>query len=390
MWYAFSAFTLLMAVVISYWHRIEARWQGERGEVDGVRYHWDLRTWHELAFELRIAIDGVHGFDFGLKPEYRFDRLFVALGLSREMQVGNADFDRRFYIMSEDGLLRDALAASGRMRTDLVELLDECSKLDVTLWSVRCQSGRLWLRLRPTSWTTEDAAPDTARLASFLVPHMQRIAGHLAHLRPERFKAIRDRHARVGWIVSSVGVGLLAYGGATLFRSMATGPIVIDRAELLGQALLLAAIVLAGLLAMTVIALGRTSRAHVILIELAVTGGLGACLAATANLRDVNFDFDSSPPRVLELAVIAKETFTTSRRFRQTTHYRLLVEDWTGHNRGTVSFAVGSGVYARAEPYRTMIRVRQRDGALGVRWIEDYTVLHDPVQPVEMPSGTTH
>lgn len=387
MWYALSGFALLIAVFVSYWHRIEARWQGEDGEANGTRYQWDVRNWREIAFELRIAIDGVRGFDFGLKPERGFDRLFVALNISREMQVGHADFDRRFYIMSEDGLLRDSLATSPRMRGDLIALLDACDDLGVTLWSMRCQSGRLWLRLRPVSLTTTDAAPDVERLANSLVPHMQQIAGHLAHLRPERFKAIRDRFARVGWFVSSVGFGLLAYGAAMFFRGFFTGPITVDRGQLFLQALVLAAIVLAGLIGMTIIALGRTSRAHVILIEVAVTGGIGASLAATASLRDVNVDFDESPSQVLELAVVGKEAV---RRRRSTSYtYRLQVTDWTGRDNDRFSFSVGHLDYDQAILGHTKIRIQQRDGALGVRWIEDYRVLHVHSEPVEMAPSTS-
>jgi hypothetical protein len=365
MWYALSGFALLIAVVVSYWHRVEARWLGEFGEANGVRFRWDLRSWREVAFELRIAIEGVRGFDFGIKPEYGFDRLFVALGISRELQVGREDFDRRVYIMSEDSLLRDALAAGPRLRSDLVALLDECASLGVTLWSMRCQSGRLWLRLRPVALTATEAAPDVARLADALVPHLQRIAGHLSHLRPERFKVILDRYARIGWMVSSVGFGLLAYGAAMFLRGFFTAPITVDRTQLFLQALLLAAFVLSGLIGMTVIALGRTSRAHVILIEIVITGGIGASLAATANLRDVNMDFDSSPAQVMELAVVAKE----STKGRRSTRYFLYVKDWTGRDNDTFRFSVGSIVYAEAIPFSTKIRVKQRAGALGVRWI---------------------
>jgi hypothetical protein len=386
MWYALSGFALLISIVVSYWHRVEARWPGERGETNGVRYQWDVRSWREIAFELRIAIDGVSGFDFGLKPEYQFDRLFVALGISREMQVGHADFDRRVYIMSEDALLRDALAASARMRGDLVALLDECAGLGVTLWSMRCQTGRLWLRLRPVSLTTTEAAPDVAHLANVLVPHLQRIAGHLAHLRPDRFRAIRDRYARLSWTVSSLGVGLLAYGAAMFFRGFFTGPITVDRGQLFVQALILAAIVLAGLIGLTIIALGGTSRAHVILIEIAITGGIGASLAATANLRDVNIDFDDSPPLVVDLAVVGKEAVRRRRSSSYT--YKLQVGDWGGRDNGTFSFTVGPEDYREAIPFRTKIRIQQRAGALGVRWIEDYTVLHVPAQPVDMPPTT--
>lgn len=385
MWYALSGFALLIAIVVSYWHSVEARWHGEIGEANGVRYRWDLRNWDEIAFELRIAIDGVRGFDFGIKPEYGFDRLFVALGISRELQVGREDFDRRVYIMSEDSLLRDALAAGPRLRSDLVALLDECAILGVTLWSMRCQSGRLWLRLRPVSLTATEAAPDVARLADALVPHLQRIAGHLSHLRPERFKAIRDRYARIGWIVSSVGFGLLAYGAAMFLRGSFTAPITVDRTQLVLQALLLAAFVLSGLIGMTIIALGRTSRAHVILIEIVITGGIGASLAATANLRDVNMDFDSSPAQVMELAVVGK----ASSRGRRSTSYFLQVKDWTGRDKDTFHFSVGSIDYAEAIPFRTKIRVKQRAGALGVRWIEDFTVLHVPSEAIEMSPPTS-
>jgi hypothetical protein len=384
MWYALSGFALLIAVVVSYWHRIEARWRGQSGEANGVRYQWDVRNWRETAFESRIAIDGVQGFDFGLKPEYGFDRLFIALGISREMQVGHADFDRRVYIMSEDSLLRDALASSARLRGDLVALLDECSSLGVTLWSMRCQSGRLWLRLRPVSLSTTEVTPDVARLAYFLVPHLQRIASHLAHLRPERFKAVRDRYARISWMVSSIGFGLLAYGAAMFVRGGFTVPITVDRAQLFLQALLIAALVLAGLIGMTIIALGRTSRAHVILIEIVITGGIGASLAATANLRDVNMDFDSSPAQIMELAVVGKELKESMSR-RRSTRYFLQLKDWTGRDDDTFNFSVGSNDYANAVAFRTRIRIKQRAGALGVRWIEEFTVLHVPSEIIEMP-----
>jgi hypothetical protein len=367
MWVFFGLVTLLISIALAFWSRSEARWKATGHSWPGQRHYEQLFTEHKgVILDYRLGIRGARGFDFMLRPERWFDRLFKLLSISGEVQLGDLEFDRAWYVVSEDWLLRRALAASSRFRHDLLNLLNECSRVDVRLKRLHCQSGRLWIALKPLDGNVSDAEHRFDERARVLVPLLYQIEAHLAHLRPDRFEAVRDRYALRALLVVSVSTGFAFYAAIHLLRlEFLRTPFLVEATPLVWQAIALGTAVLTILIFASLFALGGTSRAHLVLIELLFTGSFAFVGTAFVMLRDVNMDLDTSERQVVEATIVEKEY---RRRRRGPDDYYLHVSDWTGRG-GTRRIEVSSDLYDRTSR-GGRLEIVQRSGFLGHRWVE--------------------
>lgn len=368
-WSLFGVLTLSVAIWFAIRSRIEARWKSSG-------FAWPLSMPYEqmlvtaqsgtLLF-YRIGIRGAAGFDFQLKPERWWDKLFKLVGISGELQIGDRAFDRTWYVVSEDWLLRRALLASTRFRADLLHLLSECVRLDLRLKRLRCQSGRLWVDLKPNESKVQGGYSSLSQQrAAALVPLLYRIAQHVAHLRPERFKRVRDRYARRAWVLLSISTGLALYAGVHLVRLLFVHiPFLISPDYLLWHALLAGGAALGGLVLAALLLLGGTSRAHLVLFELLLTGSFGLVGTAYVTLRDVNMDFDEGK-RQIDVASVADKRVQTGRRRAQS--YYITLAEWPILN-GRREIKAGAGLFysvGRGDK----VDIVQRSGYLGHAWVE--------------------
>ncbi|MCS7100250.1 MAG: hypothetical protein NZL99_00990 [Burkholderiaceae bacterium] len=365
-WQIFGLLTLLVSVGAAMHARIAARWKGDAGVLPPDQpYKSQLHTHRGKVIRYYVGIEGARGFDFVLKPERWYDRLFKLLGISSEMQCGDPLFDRTWYIVSDDWLLRRALAGSAALRRDLLQLLPECARLQAELEYLQHQRGRLWLSLKPRSKSTDEAQRWQAECIPSLVPLLYRIAAHLAHLRPERFKDVRDRYARRSVVILSLSTGLAVYAAWQLIRlGFGFTPFLLDPLALLWQVAPLGLAALGAVVVVSMTVLGGTSRAHLVLLELLLVGSFAFVGTAFVLARDVNIDFDKSEPQAIEVSVQGVEL---RRRRRSRTAY-LRVSDWDNPGR-TRRIEVPVWLYRRVKPGDTVLFV-QRAGYLGHRWIE--------------------
>jgi hypothetical protein len=127
----------------------------------------------------------------------------------------------------------------------------------------------------------------------------------------------------------------------------------------------------AGLLALLVVAattlLARSSRLHLVLLEVCLVGSFGAFASGLVATRDLNMSLDRSAASTLEAKVLDR---TVSRSRRGGTRYYLVLSDWPveGRRKARVSY----DTYARTREGDT-VALRLREGWLGLRWVESIT-----------------
>jgi hypothetical protein len=163
-----------------------------------------------------------------------------------------------------------------------------------------------------------------------------------------------------------IASGLFANGVVQCFRVGWNGlPNTIDDGALalygaIGGGMLLAMLVLA-----TWSLLGRTSRAHLVLMQVLLLGGPGAFATAMTEARDLNMDADTSIASAIDTRVVNART-THSRKGG--THYYVTLGAWPGSD-GDQEIEVG---YRDFPSIGTPVTVHTHDGFLGLRWIESF------------------
>lgn len=373
MWQLVGLLSLCAAIGFSVYWRAQARWKPSG-------HLWPLSTPYEQRIDTnkgkvvsyKLGVRGIGGFDFVLQPERWFDRLFKFVGISSEVQVGEVAFDRAWYVVSEDWLLRRALATGQALRTDLQQLLTVCGRLEVELVRLQCQSGRLWIDLKARNSDERSVHDWAGERASKLVPLLNRIAERLRHLRPERFDRLRDRYAWRARAVLAISTGAALYAGFHVIRlAFEHVPFLLHPGELIWQATVLGLAVLGVLVLMVVAALGGTSRAHLVLTEFVLIGGFAFVGTTCITMRDINIELDRSPAQTQAASV--KDKFTSGgRRGRSRLYVRL--HNWPDSGAET-RVRVSRRIYDSIER-GDQVEVVVRQGYLGHRWVETIVTQH--------------
>jgi hypothetical protein len=144
-------------------------------------------------------------------------------------------------------------------------------------------------------------------------------------------------------------------------------PNTIDDGALALMAAPVALVALALLVGATVVLLGRTSRAHLVLAHVLLAGAPGAYLTALTEVRDFNIEADTAPAHEYATTVLSARKAKSG---KGATTYSVTLDGWPGHA-GPLRLEVKYGVYLRS--FTGMpVTVRVHDGALGLAWLESF------------------
>lgn len=363
MWFAFGFVTLAGAGIYSGYRRYAADWAATPGP--GYSYRIDRNHKSEKIFRARLALPTRAAVDFECKRESAVDRFFKRVGLAAEQQIGSASFDDTVYLVSDDPRVRELLRAAPELADDVAFLFANEGYSGFRLTRLTCRAGRVWLDFK-----AEGEQLDAFGLFDWALPSLKRICAALPDplLRGER---PRDPMFLRSVLVLALSSGLAIHGGIQLFRMyLTTTPFTADTAQLRWLAVLAGLVVLGLLVALAFSLLGRSSRLHLVLLELLLVGSFGAITTCLAAIRDFNIEFDSSVATVRPAQVHSRSTHRSRRGGRS---YYLTVEDWNGG--GERRIRVSSGLYESATPGHT-VGIRQHPGRLGIRWVDgiDYGV----------------
>lgn len=371
MWFVFGLITLISFSVYFGMQRFGARWQGTRAVGDSPAYEYQFTYRDKKSQKIRemmVGIPAPREYDFSFKREDGYDRVFKWLGVSVERQFNAADFDKLVYVVSNDRHLFDEVMDDQALLSKVAALF-RINHLDCAVSHLHCRNGRLWVVFKVGS-LFRDASNMSRLMGVFprVAESLHMVAERLTADLPQSFGARRDPFILRAMFILAISSGLAINGLAHVFRlTLLSGPFTVDTTLLWRYSAYAAVGILILMIALTMFLLGRSARAHLVLIELVLVGSLGAFMTAFVELRDMNMEMDTTPVVRFETRVLDK-SISTSRKGG--TRYYVHVADWNSLG-SAQKFQVSSDFY-RNVARNDRLALNQRGGYLGLRWVESY------------------
>lgn len=363
MWFVFGFITLAGFCIYNAYAKINAAWEGTSSEVKGHDYQYRLVTHKDEITRILIGVDAPEGLDFGLKKEGSLDRLFKKIGISTEHQVGNSKFDDLVYIVSDNSSLHQHISHNEELVSSILALFSEGATYSRNLNEVRCNSGRIWLNLSAPLGFKES---DLGNIAEKVVPIIKVIAEQLSKIDAQAIKKWRDPFVIKAAIILASSSGLAINGLVQSFRiDWIDIPFTIDYQHLMIEAAYWGAGIVLLLLLIALFLLGKSSRTHIVLLEVLLFGSFGAFLTTHAQMRDLNIEMDESSGYVYYVTTHDKRKSKT----RRSTSYYLSVDDWNASSNSWKEIEVGSQLFNDVRKGDTL-HIVQKDGYLNYRWVE--------------------
>lgn len=292
-----------------------------------------------------------------LTPERSADRLFKALGFSRELQTGDAIFDRTVYVACDHPGLAPALQSDAAIR-DAVR-----ATFATGVTKIFTDGKHLW------AYRNGAHLPD-----EFALNNLDALRTALDGIPVTHWASLGDPFFWRVLAVESLAWGAAAYGVPGLIELGARShPLYFEWMPVIWTGLAVAAVLFAALLAVIRSFLGGSSRGHRIIVESAIVLALGLPLTGVELTSDANRYFDSSPVETLRPTIASKfERVTRKRRGRTSTTYFVQLDTRNDPQARALlqpTMRVDRSTYAMAQP-GAVFHVDFRRGALGFPWIE--------------------
>ena len=365
MWFVFGLLTLAAAVGFQWYWRWHRHWDGQWSHHAGIACEQQDEEVKGVLRGRKVALIVPDVYRFELKRETAVDRFFKWTGLAVEKEFGHSGLDRLVYLASNDDHLIDRMTASERMQQVAQELfgidLNGCRLRDV-----HCAKGQLWMRLDVKGiQDNSDAAFKLDQACARLLPVLKELADELGRHVPASPAESRDRFLWPSVALLALSSGLFWNTWVSVVRSgWLDHTIVLDNSALWWRSAFTGAVVLGMLVGLVLWRLAGSARVHLVLMEVLLVGGIGSVGTGYLELRDLNREWDTSVPQLLEVPVQRK---SISKGRRSTTYY-LHVPDWTGQDTER-RVSVSRSFYDSTNPTHMLV-FEQRAGYLGVRWAE--------------------
>lgn len=326
------------------------------GEVDGrpFRYVY-LTSTKNRPSSLELSVDTDLAGELCVRGENGFDRIGKWLGLSVEVQTGAVDFDRRWFVASDDRPLAAHVLGDADRRAAFA-VLD-----GLGFGEIRIRGGRVSARISPFSPADDGDSTTDARLREAVSP-LTLIAA--APAPPRRPGAVQDPRWRRWIAFGTAGTALIGGFGAMIWGLERYPPL--DAGTVFLHALghyAVPAALLALYLGLRWLG-GRASGHRDVLIFVLLA--LPACVIGSfGTAMVVNGGLDEGEVIVHKRVVRDKTTVKGD----DSTSYYIVVDAWReGVYRERLE--VSSGFWRRTTPGRTRVRIETRAGRLGFEWLQ--------------------
>ncbi len=359
MWLFIGAITLLCACVYAGRKRFAARWSGLPYSVRDMAFLASLEGRGSLRFRPSLGLATPSPLEFECKAESWLDRFFKWTGLSVELQLGHDAFDRAVYLIADNPAVLETLRREPDLCDRLVELFRKPLDEGFRVHRVVCRRGKFRVEFRQTSIGSSEYV-----LFTKVAPLVRRMWAALPERLPEGHSG-KDPLFLRSVIVLAFSTGLAIHGGVHLYRLLLfDGAVTLDRWPLMTVGLLAGGFLLALQLVFATLLLARSSRLHLIMLELLLVGSFGALSTGVVEVRDINIDLDTSQSTPHATQVL---DLRTSRSRRGGTRRYAVVAPWADQEGGRLR--VGYADY-RALSIGQPATIHVREGYFGIRWIE--------------------
>ncbi len=323
-----------------------------------VQYLAPIQGKHGRPSSLHVRVPAPSPTTLQFHRENWFDRFSKSLGIAREHQSGDEEFDREVYVRCPSEAYAELVLADADRRAAVLAL----RKLG--FYHVKLDGNQAFVL-----WPAFDPAKhDHPELVTAAADLLGVIAKDLPAEDPDRAAERLDR--RKGWL-AFLWIALLLY--AVTIVSLSQFP------PIHTSALLLAALptFLGGYVAFGWIAaflLGGTSTSHdkwgVLMAVGLALHGVGSVGLTTA----INGLADPGPLVEHEPIIVDKRTHTSKSKNRTTVTYYAKVASWEPGG-GELEFKVSSGEYGAIVPGRSKLHLVVGPGRMGFEWLKSQRVV---------------
>ncbi|MCL7744004.1 hypothetical protein LV476_03430 [Guyparkeria hydrothermalis] len=321
------------------------------------------------TFKTRPNRPPLHRFGYEKAPDVEmrvkrkrwWDRPFTAVGISVTCRTGNPDFDRAFYLVTDVAPVCRAMSMSPRTQAMMLDIKAASESTGVQFRQFVLRRGQIWIEVATKKRKQFVAALPT--LAKVVVPSLRELSEVMETELPDTARHMKDHVTPKAALISSIGGALFIGGIFLLLRQIFfPQPAPLETWPLVEAALLAAPIGFGLLVVLTLTWMGRTSRTHVVLLELLVTGLIGAGLTSYSLLREANMALDFSPGERHVVEVREKEV-SQGRH----THYYLHLAPWH-ESQDFTEFSVSSSLFDAVREGFPLV-IEEHPGALGIGWV---------------------
>lgn len=359
MWLFIGAITLLCACVYAGRKRYAARWAGWPYSLRDGTFLATLDGEGSLRPRPRLGLATRSTLEFECKAESWLDRFFKWTGLSVELQLGEDGFDRTIYLIADNPAVIEVLRREPDLCDRLAALFRNGPAQGYRVHRVVCRRGKFWVEFRHTSaWASSHvifsrAAPEIRRMWAAIPERLP--VGH-SGADPLFLRSV---------IVLAFSTGLAIHGGGHLYRLMLfDGAVTLEWGTLLAVGLVAGGLLLALQFGLATALLARSSRLHLIMLELLLVGSFGALSTGVVEVRDLNIALDTSNATPYATEVLK---LRTSRSRRGGTRRYAYLAPWGTEDGGRLRVSPADyHALTVGEP----ATVHVRGGYFGIRWIE--------------------
>jgi len=318
----FGLLLLIFTRIVFLFGALRRSFSGKRATRGTEPYEYSVsRGKNGYVARVRIALELPDTQRFVLRRERFIDRTAKWLGIAREWQTNDPAFDDAIFILSDDPILLEALADDSGLRHAAQRLL-----ANPQVESIACARGRLWATLCRVDAAFRAKGDDEIAdlLAATIRPDLALLRDRLGAIGLRPWSEDRDPvEQREHWLLMATSVIGIA-GIAAFFWGEGVGlPRQLAFTAIESHATILTAIAGAVLFALLVSLIGRSSRTHLVLIEILLVALPGAWIAGRALYALENERLDRAPATEHFARIV--ELYT--HRGKSTSYY-LVIDGW--------------------------------------------------------------
>lgn len=364
MWFVFGFISLFVFIIYGAYKRINASWKGTKDVTNGITYKYKTVSNKDEVKKVFVGIDSVSNYDYAFKKEHSVDNFFKKIGLSNEYQTGNLEFDNNIYIISDDNYLHSQLSSNEKIINIILQIFSLNGTYNCKIKEIRNNSGQLWIEFKTIEKFNKNIIPT---ISSKFVPLLSQLSKELINTTNNDVKVqLRDPFIIKASIILATSSGLAINGFYHLIGLYYVNlPFTIDTEQLLIDSILVGSGIIFILISFALFFLKRSSRTHLILIELLLIGYFGAISTSYVELRNLNIELSQSTSDIYKTKVIDK---TISKNRKSSDTYYLHVKNWNNSNE-IVKIKVSLSTYDKFSKNQ-YINIYQKNGYLNYRWIE--------------------
>lgn len=366
MWFTFGFLTLIISTLYFGVQRYKGAWKGIPISFDGQIFSHLTTTNNKKTASILIGCESVRDIDLSIKMETWWDRLFKWLGLINEYQIGKDYLDRKLFVMSDNPAVCEIIGRSTRIQQALSEIIILCHKHEMKLKGLHLRNKRIWVNLVPINKTEHMTS---VSLAYLFIPTLKNISETYNSELTSSIRSFRDPTLFKTSVILAISAGMAITGVVHIFLSfLTTLPLIVDVMDLFKYSLAMGTVVIAILASFAIYYLKKTSRLHLVLIELLTVGYFGAVSCSYVLVGYLNIELDISPSQ--EIVASVQSTYISKSRKRGKRYY-FYINDWG--KPGTLKIKVYPEVFNQ---YRNgdKVRVVQSNGFFGFRWVSSIEV----------------